>query len=218
MRHTQIFSAATFLLAALPSFGAVLTFDGNVCSANSLGTGPNVLCVDGSTFNQGYGDSPTTDLTYTMAASSAGSLAAQSADGKKYYSAPFIDGALYRASIVLTALNGSLASVISFDIQASPIVGRSVAVVIRDLATNQQLYAYDLQTLTAGSGIHITPVGVSSRNGLTINYFDTQQVNGLDNLNFGGGTLNQVANPEPGTLLLTGLAFAGVGLLRRKRR
>jgi hypothetical protein len=202
MKLTLI-STALLLAATQASAMTTLTFDGDVCSSDSVGVGPFEACGSGLQVNQAYGDTAGVAIDWR---SSAGSL--QSV----YFWADAYSG-LQRVAygnIPLITMTGAM-TLHSFDLGAWPNTNRQSQVTVRDLATNVAVLSTGPITILGSTPSNFT-LDAYSPVGFSIEFGPDGFNVGIDNIAFTAGVI-----PEPGTwaLLAAGLAVVG-GVARRR--
>lgn len=194
----------------------LLTFPNNVCSGNSSGTGPFTACVDSGYINQTYGDTANVDVIYKNLTSG------NPSDSLRWWSADYNDlvGILWadggdccsKGRIELAPLEGQAVTLNGLDLGAWPHAVRPTSLRVFDRVTNAVLFSADPTIGTGDVSNHFAP-GVTSSNGLAIEWFNSAFNVGIDNVDF---TATSVS--EPGTLFLLGVGLAAlVGARRRSR-
>ena len=120
-----------------------------------------------------------------------------------------------QATIDLRPLAGDSVELQGFDLGAYPDASRGTTVTVRDLVTDAVLFSFNgnVGTLPANQATHFTLAGVSSANGLRIQWQDSAYNVGIDNINFSVGAV-----PEPGTWAMLAAGLLGLGAVARRRK
>lgn len=217
------------LVLAAGLLGASLTAQANVldfgngptaptfCTSSANGSGPLVGCTSGSYISQSYGDvAGVVDVRYDAPrAASPTSLRWWEASYNNLYGVAWADGGdtNSRANIDLVPLNGQVVMLSSFQLGAYPQTTRATTLVVTDLLSGATLFSYVGPVGNAAVSATAFSPGVSSANGLRIDWRDSAYNVGIDNISF-----SVTAVPEPATmaLLLGGLAVVGAAARRRR--
>ena len=205
-------AAAALSAAAMPvAATTTLTFDGDICSAASDGTGAFSSCSNSSFINQAYGDSAEAEVGYSSASSAASpssmSFWLDSYSGLTRVAYGGVDPAV---TIVPTA--GNQVQLLGFDLGAWPNANRQSQVTVTDLGTGVPILSTGPITVLGSTPTSFSFASAVSTGGFSIRFGPDGFNVGIDNIAFLAGPV-----PEPGTALLLA---AGVALLggRRLRR
>jgi len=190
-----------------------------ICSAAGNGQGALVGCTDSNYISQSYGDvAGVLDVVY-HAPRIVGDRGLRwwASDYNGLFGVVWADGGdgNSQATIDLRPLAGDSVALQGFDLGAYPDASRGTMVTVRDLVTDAVLFSFNgnVGTLPANQATHFTLAGVSSANGLRIQWQDSAYNVGIDNINFSVGAV-----PEPGTWAMLAAGLLGLGAVARRRK
>lgn len=207
MRHWL--GSVALLTATAASNAAVLDFTGDVCASASNGVGPFTACNDNSAINQAYGDAADVDFSFAFDAANS------SITSMRFWSQQYSD--LQRIAygnvpvITITALDGNLVSLASFQLGAWPNTDRPSQVTVTELVTGTVLLSTGPITVP-GNLASTFDINKTSANGFVITFGPDGFNVGIDNIVYSTSPI-----PEPGTWALMAFGLAGLAAAARRR-
>jgi hypothetical protein len=199
---TALASALVFSAGASQAM-TVLTFDGNVCSQFSDGSGALTSCSSGSRINQSYGDVAGVDVSWRESPASSASAAFWPDSYSGMSRVAYGDRPLITLAGAVTLH--------SFDIGAWPNINRQSQVTVVDLATSTTVLSTGPITILGSTPTNFS-LDLYSPAGFTIQFGPDGFNVGIDNIAFTAGVV-----PEPGTWALLAAGLAAVGGVARRR-
>ena len=225
MKTFVLLIVATFLMA-LPASADTLTFAGAADCANSTdGIGASQVCLNNDYINQAYGDTATVNVTYKDLTTG---------NSLQWWLGDYNDltGVVWGGSgdaagqswnrIELLPDAGYSVMLSKFDMGAWYQSTMDTHLRILELGTDQVLLDYGIATIGDGSSTHSSfAPGISSKNGLAIEWRDSAYDVGIDNIEFSAEHSAQQrqtnAVPEPISLVLSAIGVSACALLKRKQ-
>ncbi|MGQ0565172.1 MAG: VPLPA-CTERM sorting domain-containing protein [Gemmobacter sp.] len=209
MRNAPFLSAlaATALALPLTAHAAVLTFEGAICAGD-------LVCGNGGSINQTYGDISGVDVVYD------GDPVGLGLQNFAYWFDDYsdlTDIAYYGAGATLSFLAsaGFDVELTSLDLGAWPNTDRDLGFSVTDLQSNTEIVNTGLVTVSGTTSSNFL-INLSSSVGLQITFFGDFFNGGVDNVVYSAVPTSAIPLPASGFFLLGGLAGL-VGLRRRRR-
>ncbi|MCY7304974.1 MAG: PEP-CTERM sorting domain-containing protein [Rhodoferax sp.] len=215
-KFTNILASTFFLVGALglqPVHAALLTFDGNICGG---------VCGNGSLIDANYGSTAEVAVSYANRAS-AGNTALQSSQlffwGPDYNKLTNVayGGSGQVAEIRLIPDASHSVTLGSFDLGGWLQTQRDTQYTVYD-GLYQLLFSSGSITVGIGNVANSFAPGITSNNGIILQFGPDAFNVGIDNISFTANRLNPNNTvPEPGTILLLAAALLSFAATRKRK-